>query len=197
MSVYYLNAEDFSMQGNNMCINQPGIMLVMYTSKTCHHCDMFAPQFKQIPNSLVGVNVAICNVDNQNRQILGLAQKSSTPISAVPKFILYANGSPVADYTGSRTLNDIIRFIREVTQKLGNQGFQNNQGPPPQQQNQRSRNPAAQQPQATQQQPQVPKNYTVNSNTGVKEYETSYGLPYNAVNENEFLQYEQAYKSLK
>jgi len=44
---------------------------------------------------------------------------------------------------------------------------------------------------------QSSESYKITPNTGVKEYETSYGRPYNTLNERDFLDYEQAYKQMQ
>lgn len=187
MSLYQLDYNHFSKNGDQLIINMDGATLVMYTAENCVYCKQFENEFKMLPNSVNTVNFAICSLDGPNRQIAQMSKGTTSPIANVPCFIFYSNGIPTALYKGKRTRNDIIAFLQEM--------MKNHQGS-------FARPPRPQQPPSQQQMPQPPPQqqekpkYIVNPNSGVKEYETSYGLPHNAVNEAEFLAYESAYKQI-
>lgn len=212
MSMYQLNHTHFSKNGGSLNLNIDGASLVMFTSVNCEHCKHFENEFKMLPNSVTMVNFAICNLDGANRQIAQMSKGTTSPIESVPCFIFYSNGIPTAIYKGKRTRNDIVAFLREMMQnhqasfahpprpqqqQMPQQGFQQqSQRMPQPPQPQQMPRPPQQQPQGFQQQQQQQPKYTINPNTEVKEYETSYGLPHNAVNEAEFLKYEEeAYKN--
>ncbi len=209
MSVYYLNADDFGMEQGHLVSNVPGLLLVMFTSKKCKYCDDFMPEFKALPSAIKGMNFGVCNVDDRNRAVLQMANSSSTPIKGVPKFLLYNEGMPYVEYTGARTTQAVILFLKEIFAKLSQKrqfeqprrtrvgaGAGTGTSPP-----QHGMQPAQGQAREGGGYPsraqggmaQAPPSFKVNPSTGVKEYETSYGRPYNTANEQEFLAYEQAY----
>jgi len=219
--VYYLNANDFGLSQGHLMTNVEGPLFVMFTSKNCKHCDNFMPTFQDLNGSVVGMNFGICNVTGANSSVHQMSLNSSTPIEGTPKFILYNNGIPFAEYKGARTRQSVIAFMQEIISKL-NQGNSFNNGNR-QQVPVRSRmgqsqpqfpqvpqvpqvvqaahqgrpNPEFQQQMTgqthAQTQPPAPKKFSISPTTGVKEFETSYGRPYNTTNEQEFLDYEQAY----
>lgn len=198
MTVYYLNATDFGKEDNHLVVNMSGISLVMFHSQRCNHCRNFLPEFKRLPGSIVGINFGICSVDESNRVVVQMSQQSSTPIDAVPKFILYNNGLPYVEYTGQRRGQSIIAFLQDIVSRLDQkQPFATR---PP-----RSRQapsdggvgptrPPQNVPTPPQQRTDQSSSYKITPSTGVKEYETSYGRPYNTLNEQDFLEYENAYK---
>ncbi len=177
----------------------------MFHSHRCGHCVNFLPEFKKLPGSIRGVNFGLCSVDDGNRVVVQMSQQSTTPISAVPKFILYSDGIPYVEYSGQRSRQAILGFLQEIINKLNQkQSFtrpRRSRQPPPQQQ----------QPVASNIQNTIPTRpsgvmggtgqeqsgatpYRITPSTGVKEYDTSYGRPYNTLNESDFLEYENAYK---
>lgn len=165
---------------------------------------------------MVGLNFGTCCVDDANRGVVEMSKQSSTPINSVPKFILYVEGRPYVEYSGQRSRPAILAFLQEISAKI-NQSLsfarprRTRQQEMPQQQapqimmqqQQQHMQMAPPPPQARVQQPRgggghelTNPNSTVKiaPNTGVKEYETSYGRPYNTTNEMDFLEYERAYK---
>lgn len=206
-NIYYLNANDFSMEGQHLAANIGGLTFVMFHSSRCSHCVNFLPEFKMLPGSMRGVNFGICSVDNENRIIASKSQQSTTPIAAVPKFILYNDGIPYVEYSGQRSRMAVLNFLNEVISKLDQkQTFmrprrsrQESQMAAPTQSVQSMQPIAPTRPtgmsgQGQPQQSQQSQNYKITPSTGVKEYETSYGRPYNTTNESDFLEYESAYK---
>lgn len=192
----YLNVQDFSIDSGKLVLNLNGITLVMFESKDCEYCKKFAPEFSKLPGTIVGINFGRCNLDGANRQIPKMAEKTTTPFKTVPKFILYSDGNPYAEYSGTRSLQAIVSFLTEIMGKLGQkQSFtvptqRQRQMPPQMQQNmQRQSQQAIQEPE------NAP--WKITPSTGVREYQTSYGLPYNAGNEAIFLEYEKAYLESK
>lgn len=211
-TIYYLNANDFGQEGNHLAANIGGISFIMFHSRKCGHCVNFLPEFKRLPGSIRGVNFGLCSVDDNNRSIVQMSGQSSTPITAVPKFILYNDGVPYVEYSGQRSRQAIIGFLQEIIGKLNQkQTFttrppRSRQQASPQQQQMPSQQGAPSMPSRPagmggggnynqpQQQQQQNTPYKLTPSTGVKEYETSYGRPYNTLNENDFLDYEMAYK---
>jgi hypothetical protein len=202
-SIYYLNANDFVKEGNNLALNIGGLTFVMFHSQRCGHCTKFLPEFSSLPGSIRGVNFGLCSVDAENAVIAQMANDSSTSIKAVPKFILYSDGMPTVEYSGQRSRQAVLNFLQDVIPTLNRR--QDFAAP---------RRTRQQQPQTPQQPVGAPTRppgvagmagtpsrvesqqakYKITESTGVKEYETSYGRPYNTTNEAEFLEYESAYK---
>jgi len=217
-NIYYLNSSDFSLEGGHMVANIGGLTFILFHSQRCDHCKHFLPEFKTLPGNIRGVNFGLCCVDESNRSVIQMSRTSSTPISAVPKFVLYNDGIPLFEYNLQRSKQAILTFLNDIIQKLDQkQSFTSRprRTRQPEQQfdiaaqqmpvnpnlqlptrpGQPSGQPVAQQAQGypPQQQQQQAVKYKVTPSTGVKEYETSYGRPYNTSNENDFLEYEQAY----
>lgn len=194
-TIYYLNANDFSQEGNHMVANIGGLTLIMFHSQRCTHCVNFIPVFKSLPNSIRGINFGLCSVDNANKDIIRMSQNSSTPIKAVPKFILYNDGLPYVEYSGQRSQQAIVSFLQEITNKL-NQKQSFTQRPLRSRQNMGDGMPSRPMTNQGQVQPEQTHNqsFKITPSTGVKEYETSYGRPYNTLNERDFLDYENAYR---
>lgn len=210
--VHFLNANDFGLNQGHLMTKVNGILFVMFTTKDCRYCHEFMPIFQSLQGTVVGMNFGVCNVDGQNRVLVEMSLNSSTPIKGAPTFILYNNGVPFANYKGARTQQSVMAFIREMISKI-NQSSQFSSQPPQQvlrsrqnpgmtqaqslpQSHQGRVNPEFQQQmtgQSQMPQPAQAKKYTLSPTTGVKEFETSYGRPYNTTNEQEFLDYEQAY----
>lgn len=197
MSLYYLNASDFSQENGHLAANIGGISFIMFHSQRCSHCVNFLPEFKMLPNAIRGVNFCLCSVDDGNSVVVQMSRQSSTPIDAVPKFILYSDGIPYVEYNGQRSRQAVVGFLQEIISKLNQkQSFtrprRSRQQPEmPQQMQNAPMGPGLSKPSALAA-PQAPpqdstnKPYTVTPSTGVKEYETSYGRPYNTLNEQDF-----------
>ena len=217
MSIYSLTPQDFSLQGDTLTTSVQGYCFVMFITQNCKFCHQFMPQFRTLPNKTPGITYAVCSVDGAGSQIHKWSLQSSSPIKAAPTFIFYNNGIPFAEYKGPRTAQNVIAFIQGAVGECQQRGMSMQQtqisalqSPQvPQTQQLRTREmPVSQQRQMPQIQPtqslQAPpglpsqpqhqqQKWTISPTTGVKEYESSYGRPYNTANEAEFLDYEAAY----
>jgi hypothetical protein len=228
MSLYYLIADDFSIEKGSLVTNLNGVTLVLFHhSRKCQHSIRYFPQFKQLPERIRGINFAACDV-GENMSVVQMSKTSSTPITEVPKMMLYNNGFPYVEYTGKRENSDVMAFLNEIMAKInqkqvfmnqrqpqGGNHHHNNQGrdvtnhqqqhsihqqqppnrqtlpPPPSQQNRPNGNSGgAQGP------PQANK-YRIVPGTQVKEYEGSYGRPYNTASEADYIDELEAYRSAK
>jgi len=109
----FLTSKDFNLRNQLLCNNIPGMSLVMFYSTECVHCQKLIPIIKTLPNIVNGCQFAIINV-SKNRQIVGMSQKSKSPIKYVPYIILYVNGQPFMRYDGPQKMNEIRKFIFEV-----------------------------------------------------------------------------------
>ena len=200
MSVYSLNVQDFNLQGNTLLTTVQGFSFVMFMTQNCKFCHQFMPQFRSLPTQVYGVIFAICSVDGQNAEIHRMSLNSTSPIKNAPTFIFYNNGVPFAEYKGARVLKNVVDFIQGAVSEC------QRQTPPVQHNTLRSRENTVQrqmphiEPQRVN--AQMPAQaaattYKISPTTGVKEFETSYGRPYNTANDQEFLDYEKAYLESK
>ena len=200
-SLHYLSVNDFGKNGNHLIINVQGLTFVMFETGSCKWCSSFKGEFQNLANSVGNINFALCNLDGNNKEIARISKNSSTPISAVPKFILYNNGMPVAEYTSARNSQSILKFLQEMLNTFGQRQSFSAPRQPPRQAGlpNRPQQPQAQRPSQGSGQGQDPNlgAYKLSPENGVKEFQTSYGRPYNTSSENEFIEYEQAYKQTK
>jgi hypothetical protein len=227
MSVYSLTPQNFQLQGDTLMTTVQGYSLVMYVTQNCKFCQQFMPQFRTLPNKTPGVSYHVCSVDGTGLQIHKWSLQSSSPIKAAPTFIFYNNGIPFAEYKGPRTVQNIVAFIQgavgecqqrgamQAQTQLGHSGSQlrTRQNDPSQRQmpqiDPRSQGGAGgvqapagmpampQSMSSSQGPPQQQQKWIISPTTGVKEFETSYGRPYNTTNDQEFLEYERAYLESK
>jgi len=196
-SLHYLSVNDFGRNGNNVIINVPGLTFVMFETGQCRWCASFKGEFQNLANTVGNINFALCNLDGANKEIARISKNSTTPITAVPKFILYNEGVPVAEYTSARNSQAILKFLQEMLNNFGQrQTFTR-----PRQPSSLPSRPQAQAPSQQgggggggQRQDPLLGAYKISPENGVKEFQTSYGRPYNTSSENEFIEYETAYK---
>jgi hypothetical protein len=211
-SVYSLTTQDFVLQENTLLNTIQGYSFVMFMTEKCTFCHQFMPQFRTLPGKLYGVTFAVCSVDGQNAEIHKMSLSSTSPIKNAPTFIFYNNGVPFAEYKGERNVAKVVAFIQGAVGECQRQAQQTQQQQP-QQLRSRIQTPSQapnefiqrQMPQipgrapvVSQHQAQAPAvTYKISPTTGVKEFETSYGRPYNTTNDQEFLDYERAYLEKK
>jgi thiol-disulfide isomerase/thioredoxin len=203
--IYTLNSNDFFIENTNLIANIGGLSLVLFWSTRCKICPVALPEFKKLAGMQNQVNIATCCIDGPNSSIIQMSKNSTTEIKSVPKYLLYNDGMPLAEYTGANNAVMIIDFLKQIIAKLNSQTAVVQERPlrTRQQEPQPMQQQAMPRPMPPQNRapvgPPMPNNpsgkpaYEMSS-TGVKIYETSYGRPYNTTNEAEFLEYEAAYK---
>lgn len=193
MSLLYFNKDDFiiskSEKGDKLCVNCDGVVLVLFTAKNWPNSMQFTHQYASLPNKVNGIKFGVCELNDAEIQIAKMSLTTTTPIKDVPRFILYIKGYPQLAYTGPHTIAGIIDFLKDVIPKI-QQSFVNNQ--------QKETRHYSQEEYRENRMPSqsIPKNdeqYEISPQTKVKVYKTSYGRPYNIINENVFLEYEKAY----
>jgi thiol-disulfide isomerase/thioredoxin len=119
----FLGCEDFLItrgsKGNILCNSIPGFSLVLFYSTQCPHCQLLIPIFKKLPGTISGCQFGMINVSS-NKNIIKMSKDTILPITFVPLIILYVNSKPYMIYKGPHDINEIKRFIIEVSQKLNN-----------------------------------------------------------------------------
>lgn len=117
----FLTSEDFQLskgaKGNILSLNVPGFSLILFYSTHCEHCRDLVPIFKQLPGTIGGCQFGMINI-SQNKQTILLSRETIAPIKVVPYIILYINGKPYMRYQGPHVINEITRFIVEVSKKI-------------------------------------------------------------------------------
>ena len=117
----FLNKQDFNLsQGKNGMLltnNIPGVSLLLFYSPRCPNSNAFLPIFKKLPTTINGCSFAIVNL-TKNRELIGMSQRSISPIEYVPFIIMYVNGKPYMIYNGPHREEAITSFVVEVANKL-------------------------------------------------------------------------------
>ena len=142
--ILFLGEEDFVLrrgeQGNllSLAADVRSLVLILFYSIECPHCDNLINKFKQLPQLLNGCLFAMVNV-NRNMSLVEKSQNTVAPITFVPDVILYVNGNPYIRYDGPHEISSIRDFIYDIYQKMQKTAFIENQSSLP-----RSPPPAAQ-----------------------------------------------------
>jgi thioredoxin-like negative regulator of GroEL len=115
----FLSSEDFMVNEINseklLCtqLNQ-GILLVLFYSTQCEHCKNAIPIFRQLPQSIHGCSFGMINVST-NAKVVHMARNTISNIQYVPLIVLYVNGEPTYKYKGPINLQDIQKFIVQMS----------------------------------------------------------------------------------
>jgi hypothetical protein len=125
----FLTSEDFIIskgdKGDIMSHGIPGFSLILFYSTQCSHCQSLIPIFKRLPGTIGGCQFGMINVST-NKKCIQLSNMTVSPIKFVPYIILYVNGRPFMRYNGPYDINEITRFVIEVSKKLqAKQSFTN------------------------------------------------------------------------
>ena len=119
----FLTSEDFQLskgtKGNIMCNHIPGFSLILFYSTQCEHCQSLIPIYKTLPGSIGGCQFGMINVSH-NKTCIMMSRESIAPINVVPYIILYINGKPYMRYQGPHDIQEISRFIVEVSNTIKN-----------------------------------------------------------------------------
>ena len=121
--ILFLGEGDFALrrgeQGNLLSLvpDLRSLVLILFYSNECPHCDSLINKFKQLPQLIHGCLFAMVNI-NRNMSIVEKSQQTVAPITYVPDMILYVHGNPYIRYDGSHDITAIRNFISEVYQKI-------------------------------------------------------------------------------
>jgi thioredoxin-like negative regulator of GroEL len=118
----FLSSEDFYVNETqtekllNCQVNQ-GLLLVLFYSTQCEHCQKAIPVFRQLPQVIHGCSFGMINVST-NAKVVHLSRSTISPIQYVPLVVLYVNGEPYYKYKGTIALPEIQKFIVQMSQML-------------------------------------------------------------------------------
>lgn len=90
---------------------------VLFYADWCGHCQVFKPEFEKFAKKAVFIDTFLVNADS-NKQLLENIQKSNSPCTIVgfPTIWMYKHGQLVDEYTGSRTVKDMIQSAIQLCQ---------------------------------------------------------------------------------
>ena len=131
--IYYLNEDDFCLKNtpnsnsNDKLLSiaedpqlsqiRQGLTLVLFYSNQCEYCDKSLLVYKQLPQSLLGCNFSMINLNN-NSKVIQMSKETINPITYVPEIILYYNSYPYLQYDGEHNVQDIKKFIIDISASL-------------------------------------------------------------------------------
>jgi hypothetical protein len=119
----FLTVDDFLIsrgtKGNILCNTIGGFSLILFYSTQCQHCQNFIPIFKKLPGTVGGCQFGMVNV-GANKGLIRMSKETITPLTFVPYIVLYINTRPFMAYRGNADINEIRRFVIEVSQKINN-----------------------------------------------------------------------------
>lgn len=88
-------------------VDNNSIVLIDFWANWCGPCRMFAPILDEAAKELLGVAVVgKCNVDDDE----DLAREHG--IMSIPTVVMYKNGSVVAKFSGSRSKEQVVDFVK-------------------------------------------------------------------------------------
>jgi len=123
--ILFLTADDFEItkgtKGYMLTNFIKDFSLVLFYSPQCPYSQQLLPIFKKLPSSFGGCQFGILNVSSaSNKKIIELSKNTITPITYVPLIILYVKSKPLLLYEGPADIEEIKRFILEVSKKIQN-----------------------------------------------------------------------------
>jgi thioredoxin-like negative regulator of GroEL len=110
----YLGTEDFN---KNLCNRIQGYSLILFYSTQCPHCLDVIKTFKKLPGLIQGTQIGIINI-SQNKAIITMSKETNLKIEYVPLIVLYIDGKPILKYDGPCTIENLNRFVSDVSQNI-------------------------------------------------------------------------------
>lgn len=117
----YLGAEDFTIakgiKGPVLCTSIRGFSLILFYSEKCVHSRKLLPIFKKLPANVGSCQFGMINIE-RNMLCIEMSKRTISPVTYVPTIILYVAGRPYMSYKGPHELEEIKRFIFDVSQSI-------------------------------------------------------------------------------
>lgn len=109
-SVVELNQNHFYVNGQNLCVNVPGVILIFFKSQGCQHCKQLEPIFLQFARSNSRISYGIIDL-TYNKNVVNISRNTKTPIQTVPQLYLYFEGRPYARFKGNKNIQSLESFV--------------------------------------------------------------------------------------
>jgi hypothetical protein len=119
MPVQTLTDRNFKIVGQRnraLSVTIPGVVLVLFKMQGCSACIGFEPQFQQLSNSDGRIVCASIDI-TVYRDVIKMAQNTTTPIPHTPYLILYVNNNPLAVYKGRKDASSLSNFVTRALEK--------------------------------------------------------------------------------
>jgi len=125
----FLGTNNFKLDNNkNMITNIQGYSMVMFSSSKCQHCANMYSAFAELARRTSFLTLGIVKLEeNNSKELIALANRSTIKIEYVPLVVFYNNGLPVMIYSGKGDINDLMEFIESMITSIGNDNQQGNQ----------------------------------------------------------------------
>jgi len=123
-SLLFLSSEDFHQQqgekGTILCTDIQGISMILFYSTECVYCKNLIPIFKNLPNVINGCQIGMINVST-NKKVVQMSRSTICPIQYVPFILLYIHGKPYMVYNGPKDIQQLKKFIIDVSNSVQSQ----------------------------------------------------------------------------
>jgi hypothetical protein len=120
-ALLYLSSNDFDVvqgqKGRMMCNRIRGFSLLLFFSNACHHCNELIPIFAKLPGTIAGCQFGLINV-SADKNCVAMSRGTLSEIQYVPYIVMYVDGKPVMKYAGPYEINEIKRFVLEVSKRI-------------------------------------------------------------------------------
>lgn len=130
-SIIDLSDSDFFVgQGKNgqlLFNNLGGLSMTFFYSPDCKKCPEYLSMYRELPKYVDNCKFSVANVKKHNL-IRAKAKNTLNPIEYVPLVIMFYEGKPFTQYTGKRTLENLVEFIRNVMMEMKSQLNRQQQG---------------------------------------------------------------------
>jgi len=124
-SIKFCTESDFDVdRDGNLRVNIPKYSLVMFYSTQCPHCEKMGDVFNALNRRIEGCTFAMINLD-ENKEIIKKCAGSNIDLSYVPMVVFFANTKPIMIYAGPCELDDLERFVIEVSESYKNDNMNN------------------------------------------------------------------------
>lgn len=120
-SLLFLETDDFYVtngtKGTILCNKIKRLSLIMFYVTECQYYGQYIPIFKVLPTYLNGCHFGIINL-SQNFGVVEMSRKTVLPITAVPLILLFVDGKPYWQYSGSANIDEISNFVIQMSQEI-------------------------------------------------------------------------------
>lgn len=90
-----LTLQNFVQNGKELLLNTRGNFLVLFYSNGEKNCENFKPYFSKLAKEFPSIHYASYDIQRENnKNLISISRKTTTPIQSVPFLIFYVGGRP-------------------------------------------------------------------------------------------------------